>query len=154
MSELSFFHYLLYFWFGLAAAIFIALFFIAAPYGRHLASGYGLTIGSRAGWIIMESTAPLILAACFYLGREQISTASIAFLVLWEAHYLHRAYLYPLQRKGAGKPMPLLVVSLGFIFNGVNGYLNGRYIFSFSGGYPGDWLSWPMSGCPLTLETK
>ncbi len=143
MSESSFYHYLLLGWFGLAGAIFIALFFVVAPYGRHLARGYGRRISSRAGWIIMESTAPLIMAACFALGWRQLSAAGIAFFTLWEAHYLHRAYIYPLQRKGSDKAMPLLVVSLGFIFNSVNGYLNGRYLFHFSGGYPQQWLTDP-----------
>ena len=36
--------------------------------------------------------------------------------------------------------MPLSIVAFGFLFNAVNGYLNGRYLFLFSGGYPGAWL--------------
>jgi 3-oxo-5-alpha-steroid 4-dehydrogenase 1 len=143
MTELGFYHYLIVFWFVLAAAIFVTLFFVVAPYGRHVARGYGMTIGNRAGWIIMESTAPLAMAICLALGRQQISAASLIFFVLWQAHYVHRAFIYPLQRRDAGKSMPLLVVSLGFIFNSVNGYLNGRYIFGFSGDYTNSWLTDP-----------
>ena len=36
--------------------------------------------------------------------------------------------------------MPWQVVVMGFFFNVVNGYLNGRYLFEFSGGYAGKWV--------------
>jgi len=36
--------------------------------------------------------------------------------------------------------MPVLIIGLAFLYNAVNGYLNGRYIFTFSGGYPDEWL--------------
>jgi len=39
--------------------------------------------------------------------------------------------------------MPLSVVLMAIGFNGVNGYLNGRYLFTFSGGYPNRWLMAP-----------
>jgi 3-oxo-5-alpha-steroid 4-dehydrogenase 1 len=143
MTERSFYHCLIFSWFGLAAAIFITLFFVVAPYGRHLSRGYGLAIRNRVGWIVMESTAPLVMAVCFALGWSQISAASLAFFILWEAHYIHRAFIYPLQRKDASKSMPWLVVSLGLIFNSVNAYLNGRYIFNLSGGYPDSWMKDP-----------
>jgi 3-oxo-5-alpha-steroid 4-dehydrogenase 1 len=143
MTENSVYHYLILSWFGLAGAIFIALFFVAAPYGRHLVRGYGRTIANRSGWIIMEAPAPIAMAVCFALGWSQVSGPGMAFFLLWQAHYLHRAFLYPLQRKDGKKSMPLLVVSLGFIFNSVNGYLNSRYLFNFSGGYPDSWLSDP-----------
>ena len=67
----------------------------------------------------------------------------IVFLVLWEAHYLHRAFIYPFSLRGAARRMPLSVVSFGFFFNMMNGYLNGRYIFTFSGGYSVNWLGDP-----------
>jgi 3-oxo-5-alpha-steroid 4-dehydrogenase 1 len=39
--------------------------------------------------------------------------------------------------------MPLSVISMGFFFNLMNAYLNGRYIFLFSGGYANSWLKDP-----------
>jgi 3-oxo-5-alpha-steroid 4-dehydrogenase 1 len=140
MTEVTFFHYLILAWFALAGIIFVTLFFVVAPYGRHRGRGYGRTIGNRAGWIIMESTAPLVLAACFVIGPHRASAPELAFLLMWEAHYIHRAYIYPLQRRQGSEYIPLLVVGLGFIFNAVNGYINGRYLFDLSGGYPDKWL--------------
>jgi protein-S-isoprenylcysteine O-methyltransferase Ste14 len=39
--------------------------------------------------------------------------------------------------------MTLAVIGFGFIFNGINGYLNGRYLAEFSSGYASDWVTDP-----------
>jgi 3-oxo-5-alpha-steroid 4-dehydrogenase 1 len=143
MSELTFFNYLLIVWFTLAAAIFVALFFVIAPYGRHTAKHWGATMRSTTGWIVMECSSPIIFAVCFSLGHNRYTLPIIALLILWETHYIHRAFFYPLHRHDGDKRMPVLVVALGFIFNGINSYLNGRYIFHLSPGYPDTWLSDP-----------
>jgi 3-oxo-5-alpha-steroid 4-dehydrogenase 1 len=143
MSESTFFHFLLITWFSIAAIIFVTLFFVVAPYGRHTRRNWGLTIQSKVGWVIMESTASVVFAICFVLGSDRTSVTGLIFLILWEAHYIHRAYIYPFSIRDGEKPMPLAIISLGFIFNAVNGYLNGRYIFGLSGGYSVEWLSDP-----------
>jgi protein-S-isoprenylcysteine O-methyltransferase Ste14 len=90
----------------------------------------------------MEAPAPIVLGVCFFLGGN-ISVTTIVFLGLWEAHYLHRAFVYPFGLRGRERRMPLTVVLFGFVFNIMNGYLNGRYIFTFSGGYGNEWLGDP-----------
>ncbi len=142
MKELTIFNSLLAAWSVLGVVVFVALFFIAAPYGRHVRKGWGYTVGNKLGWVLMEAPAPIVFAICFSLGSNTGITGSV-FLVLWEAHYLHRAFIYPFSLRGAARSMPLSVVSLGFLFNAMNGYLNGRYIFTFSGGYSVNWLSDP-----------
>ncbi|MFC1901669.1 DUF1295 domain-containing protein [Chloroflexota bacterium] len=147
MSEITVFNGLLIGWFTLGAAVFIALFFVVAPYGRHLRRGWGSTIGNRTGWVIMEAPAPLVFAVCFWLGGSPVTVTALVFLAMWEAHYLHRAFLYPLGLRGVDRRMPLAVMSFGFLFNVMNGYLNGRYIFAFSGGYSNQWLGdWRFLG--------
>jgi protein-S-isoprenylcysteine O-methyltransferase Ste14 len=76
---------------------------------------------------------------CFLLGKY-VNAVGIAFLILWEAHYLHRAFIYPFGLRGTVKRMPWVIVGFGFTFNIMNGYLNGRYIFTFSGGYQSNWV--------------
>ena len=90
----------------------------------------------------MEAASPIAFAVCYALGNNNNITAGI-FLVLWEAHYVHRAFIYPFSRRGAARRMPLSVVMMGLFFNLMNGYLNGRYIFTFSGGYAASWLRDP-----------
>lgn len=139
MKELTVYHGLLVAWFALAAVVFILLFFTPAPYGRHIRHGWGFTVSNKLGWVIMEAPAPVVMAVCFILG-DFTNAVGIVFLVLWEAHYLHRAFIYPFGLRGRDKRLPLVIVAFGFIFNLMNGYLNGRYLFTFSGGYDVAWL--------------
>lgn len=140
MTERGAFDLMVWSWFGLAAAIFISLLFIAAPYGRHARRGWGLTVDNKWGWVIMEAVSPLVFLACFVLGESVASLPAVFFLVLWEGHYIHRAFLYPFSLRTQGKRMPVMVMAMGMIFNAINAYLNGRWLFTFSGGYPIDWL--------------
>jgi 3-oxo-5-alpha-steroid 4-dehydrogenase 1 len=144
MSEQVFFNILLISWFILAAAIFVALFYIVAPYGRHLRNRWGPKIGDRLGWIIMEAPSPILFAAFFILGIKSVSITAVAFLVLWEAHYIHRAFIYPFSRRDGANNMAVAVIGMGFLFNMGNAYLNGRYVFTFSGGYTNEWLVTPQ----------
>jgi protein-S-isoprenylcysteine O-methyltransferase Ste14 len=143
VKESTIFNSLLISWFVLGAVVFVALFFIAAPYGRHIRKGWGYSVGNKLGWVLMEAPAPIIFAVCFLLGDIKNTIVTFIFLGLWEAHYVHRAFIYPFSLRGNVRRMPLSVVSFGFLFNLMNGYLNGRYIFSFSGGYANSWLTDP-----------
>jgi protein-S-isoprenylcysteine O-methyltransferase Ste14 len=98
----------------------------------------------------MEAPSPIVFALCFILGGGT-NAISIVFLVLWEAHYLHRAFIYPFGLRGAAKRMPLLIMSFGFLFNIMNGYLNGRWLYTLSGGYDNAWLSDPRFIIGVTL---
>jgi 3-oxo-5-alpha-steroid 4-dehydrogenase 1 len=144
MREQAFFNILLVVWFVLAAVIFITLFFIVAPYGRHSRRSWGPQMGDKLGWIVMEAPAPVLFAAFFMLGINHISLTAIAFLILWEMHYLHRAFIYPFTRRSGASGMAVVVVCMGLVFNMGNAYLNGRYLFTLSGGYINGWLLTPQ----------
>jgi len=136
--------------FVLAIAVFVSLFFVVAPYGRHTRKGWGPTIGDKAGWIVMEAPSPLLLAAYYFWGRPG-TVAALVFLLMWETHYLYRAFLYPLRVRDSQNRMPLSVVAMGALFNVINAYLNGRYLFMLSDDYPLTWLIHPRFLLGLTL---
>lgn len=151
MSERALFDWLLYAWFALAGAMVVTLFFVIAPYGRHIRKGWGLTVDNRLGWIIMEAPAPVLFAVCFALGKHSDTATAVAFLVMWELHYVHRAFIYPFGLRSRGKRMPMLIAAMAVLFSSVNAYLNGAYLFSLSGGYEIGWLTDPrfLAGLPL-----
>jgi protein-S-isoprenylcysteine O-methyltransferase Ste14 len=128
--------------FALAAVVAVALFFVDAPYGRHTRRGWGPTIGDKAGWIVMEAPSALGMVVFYFLGRPH-GLAPLVFLAMWESHYLYRAFLYPLRVRESSGRMPLSVVAMAILFNTMNVYLNGRYLFVLSDGYPGAWLADP-----------
>ncbi len=124
---------------GLAAATLAALSFVTAPYGRYARSGWGPTIPSRFGWIVMESPAVLAFVTFYLLGSHRASPAPLALLALWQAHYLHRAFVFPFAMRAEGKSMPVAIAAMGFSFNVLNAWINARWI-SELGDYPTRWL--------------
>ncbi len=143
MSEITIYNGLLIAWFAVAVAVFVMLFFVVAPYGRHTRKGWGIAVGNKLGWVLMEAASPIVFAVTFLLGENRANPAALVFLVLWEMHYIHRAFIYPFSLRDTVHRMPLSIISFGFLFNLMNGYLNGRYITHFSGGYPNTWLTDP-----------
>lgn len=141
--EARIFDGLIYGWFVLAVVVFTSLFFVNAPYGRYMRKGWGLTIDNRLGWLLMESVSAIAFVLCFIFGIYRFNTIMIVFLLMWEAHYIHRAFIYPFSLHTPGKRMPLAVMFLAVFFNAANAYLNGRYLFTFSGGYEAAWFADP-----------
>ena len=140
MIEKTIFTALLPLSFLLAGVTFVALSFIDAPYGRHIRRDFGPLISNRLGWLFMEAPAALVFVILFIVGEAPKSATLAVFLLMWEAHYLHRAFIYPFRIRDGRKKMPLLIALLAIVFNTGNAYLNGRHLFTLSGGYPTDWL--------------
>lgn len=143
IHEYRLFQTLLYLEFFLSAVIFPVLMKISAPYGRHNRPGWGPQISARFGWAFMEAPALLVFAACFIADVGHAGPAGIIFFLMWETHYVNRSILTPFRKAGPMKKMPLTVASMAFLFNTMNGYLNGRFIFHFSDKYSYSWLKDP-----------
>jgi len=150
MTELTFQSWLVLCALILGGMVFIALFFISVPYGRHFRGGWGASLPSYLGWMIMEAPAALLFAVFFWLGNTKNLVACL-FLAMWEMHYIHRAFIYPLTLSDGRKKMPVLVLCMAFLFNIGNAYNNGRYLFTLSGGYPQSWLIDPRFLCGLAV---
>jgi steroid 5-alpha-reductase/3-oxo-5-alpha-steroid 4-dehydrogenase 1 len=140
MDELSIHRTLLWVFLGLALVTLPALFFITAPYGRHRGQWKGPTVDSTLGWIVMEAPSAIVFFLCWLVSERRADPASIAFLLLWELHYVHRAFIFPFRRRGGEKRMPLLVAASAFTFTAINAYLNGRWVFTFAPPYGASWL--------------
>jgi hypothetical protein len=128
--------------FAMAPVTWLALTQITAPYGRHTRLGWGPQLSSKVGWVLMEAPASLAFAAIFALGAHRAQSAPLALLAVWQAHYVHRAFIYPLRRRGGDKPMPLAIVGMGAGFNLLNAYVNARWLSHF-GDYDAAWLLGP-----------
>ncbi len=127
-----------------------ALRFVAAPYGRHARGGWGPSIPSRAGWVIMETPACLGFLGIYIAGQHRAETAPVVLLALWQLHYFHRAFIFPFRMRVTGKTMPASVPLMAVCFNGWNAYINARWI-SHLGDYPAEWLKDPrfLAGAAL-----
>jgi len=137
--------------FGLALLVFVILFYISAPYGKFQRRGWGPVIRSKWAWMIMESPSPAFMTILFILSG-QMNITYCSFILIWLSHYLHRTFIYPFTQPGKDKPYPMVVASMAFVFNCLNGFINGYGIF-FMGEYNTRWmLSWQViSGAILFI---
>jgi 3-oxo-5-alpha-steroid 4-dehydrogenase 1 len=151
VDEARFYELLLVAWFALAGISALALFFIAAPYGRYFRRGWGPSIPSTAGWMIMEMTSALVMAALWAASPRRGDPAAAALAALWVGHYVYRSLVFPFIRRGQGHPMPLAIVVMACTFNLGNAYLNGRWLFAFGPERGAGWLADPRFLCGVVL---
>ena len=137
--------------FPLAAATFIALLYVNAPYGRHQQRGWGPVVPNRLAWLVMESPAVIIFGVLFFIGDASKNLTLLVFLAIWQVHYIHRAFIYPFMITNGSKRMPAATMLMAIGFNTSNAFINGTYLFSLSGGYPPTWLGSPQMITGLVL---
>jgi 3-oxo-5-alpha-steroid 4-dehydrogenase 1 len=126
---------------ALAPLVFALLFFIKAPYGRHIRQGWGPTLDNRIGWFIMESPAVLVFGGILIFYAE-LNITVLSLFMLWQIHYCHRVFVYPWTLK-KGNKMPWFILLMALIFNTSNGYLNAWSIVSHADMYNAQWLTSP-----------
>jgi protein-S-isoprenylcysteine O-methyltransferase Ste14 len=121
--------------FSLALVVFVLLFFINAPYGRYIRKGWGPTIPARFGWMIMELPAFAVIAWLVLTNVHAAGPYGILFLLMWEAHYAYRVWVYPFLATSPRKPFPLLLVFFAICFNTINGTINGQSLIALGPQY-------------------
>jgi len=138
--------------FLLALVTVVAVTMVPAPYGRYERRGWGPTVAARLGWVLMEMPAVALFAAFFFGGTHRWEVVPLVLLGLWQLHYVHRTFVFPLRMRASGRTMPVLVVFLAITFNTLNAYINARWIGEL-GAYAVDWLTDPrfLAGAALFL---
>jgi hypothetical protein len=114
---------------------------VTAPYGRHARPGWGPTVSSTLGWVLMESPAVVGMALCWALGSHDL--VGTVFVAAWMAHYVHRAFVYPLRRRAGARAMPIVIALLGAGFNAFNSFVIGRWLFTLGPVRERAWLTAP-----------
>ena len=119
-------------WIGVAVLIFPILLKVTQPYGRHSKNNFGPMINNRLGWFIMEFPALAIFGYYLVFKADLLNVLILVPALLWGVHYIHRVLIFPLQLRTARKKIPALIVFLAFIFNIINGFLNGYWYVQFA----------------------
>jgi hypothetical protein len=114
--------------FSSAVIVFVLLFYISAPYGKFYRKGWGPSVSSKWAWMIMEMPSP-VLITFFFATSQNKTVVPVVFLIFWLGHYVLRTFIYPFSLSGKDKPYPLAVAGMAFIFNCLNGFVNGYGIF-------------------------
>jgi len=89
-------------------------------------------INNRLGWFLMEFPALAIFGYYLVFKADLLNVLILVPALLWGVHYIHRVLIFPLQLRTARKKIPALIVFLAFIFNIINGFLNGYWYVQFA----------------------
>jgi len=80
----------------------------------------------------MEIPALLLCPILFFLGSGSKGLIPTLAIICWLTHYVQRTLVYPFRIKTKGKEIPLIIVLMAILFNGVNGTLIGIYLGNYA----------------------
>ncbi|MEG0789521.1 MAG: DUF1295 domain-containing protein [Alistipes sp.] len=127
----------------LALCVFVALYFVEAGYGYLFNRKYGFPVPNRIGWVVMEAPVFVVMTVLWLLSDRTWQATPLLLFVLFQCHYLQRAFLFPLILRGHSK-MPAGIVAMGVVFNTLNALMQGGWIFFISpANYYEGWFSQP-----------
>ena len=116
---------------ALAVVVFVALYFVDAGYGKFYTPKWGPSVGNRLGWVLMEAPVFVAMLLLWWFSPRRWDTVRVVMLLLFELHYFHRSFIFPLQIRGRSR-MPLSIILMGVIFNTLNAFMQGGWIFYLS----------------------
>ena len=150
MISLHAFHLFLCVMAVLAVGVFACLFFVDAGYGKFYQPKWGPAVDNRLGWVLMEAPVFVAMLLLWWFSDRRTDPVRIVFLLLFELHYFHRSFIFPLLIRGRSK-MPLSIILMGVVFNTLNALMQGGWIFWLSPAdyYGPDWLT----GLPFLAGT-
>ncbi len=125
--------------------VFVVLYFVDAGYGKMINDKWGPTIPNKIGWILME--CPVFLVMFYFWGKSEVvgQLPYLLFFLFFQVHYFQRSFIFPLLMKGKSR-MPVAIMIMSIVFNLVNGYIQGTWLFELApelGVYTADWLKDP-----------
>jgi len=102
-----------------------------APYGKHSKqdANWGCEIPQRLGHIISDAVPGVVLfILVFFLYGNQRQPVNIVFLVLFQAHYIHRGIIHPIIMRYSSPTVPLGITLGGFFPNAMFHFLCADFI--------------------------
>jgi len=105
---------------------------------------WGPTVNNRLGWILMEAPVVVAMVLLWSFSNRASELAPAIMASIFLLHYVQRSFIFPLLIKGKGK-MPLSVIIMGVVFNLINAYMLGGWIFYLApaDAYGPQWLTSP-----------
>lgn len=129
----------------LAFVVFFALQRVTAGYGMMYDRRWGIAIDNRIGWVAMEAPVFIAMAFLWIMSPRRAEIAPAVMASLFMLHYFQRSFIFPFLIRGKSR-MPLMIIAMGVVFNLVNAYMIGGWIFYVSPAdvYPATWLVSPL----------
>lgn len=130
---------------GIAAVVFVALYFLKAGYGMFSDSRWGISLNNKVAWVLMEAPVFIVMALLWWESERRFETAPLIIFLLFELHYFQRSFVFPFLMKGKSR-MPVSIMLMGVVFNVLNGFMQGEWLFYLAPAdrYTPDWLLTPQ----------
>lgn len=145
--SLEFFYNFLFVMALVCVVIFVALYFVDAGYGKMRTEKWGPAINNKVGWCLMEAPVFVVVLYLWALSPVKWNIPYLLFLLIFEFHYFQRSFVFPFLLKGSSK-MPISIMGLSTIWNLINGYVQGYWLFHLAPAYcpemyTSDWVTKP-----------
>ena len=129
---------------GIAAVVFVALYFLKAGYGMFRDSRWGISLNNKVAWVLMEAPVFIVMALLWWGSERRFETAPLIIFLLFELHYFQRSFVFPFLMKGKSR-MPVSIMRMGVVFNALNGFMQGEWLFYLAPAdrYTTEWLTTP-----------
>ncbi|XP_071181581.1 uncharacterized protein [Mytilus edulis] len=117
----------------LAVITFIVQWLSPAPYGKHerTDANWGVMIPQRIGHILSDAVPGVLLfIIVFFVYGDARGYANYVFLLLFQAHYIHRGILHPLVMRYKNPYVALGITLGGFFPNCLYHFVNADFIGS------------------------
>lgn len=104
---------------------FVALFFKAAPYGRHYEKKEArlFTVNDRLAWRIFESPTLIISVYYAFYYFDSLPVGNLVLIGFYIFHYIYRVVIFPFSIPKDTYKHPEYIALLGVLFNIVNAYM-------------------------------
>ena len=125
-----------------AVVVFLSLYFVDAGYGKFYRPSWGPSLDNHLGWFLMEVPVFLAMLVLWWFSERRWDPVRLVMLLLFEAHYFQRSFIFPRQLRGHSR-MPWSIVAMGALFNTLNALMQGGWLFYVSPAdyYPASWLT-------------
>lgn len=140
--------------YGLVALVVVGAAFTKSPYGRFASERWGVNLGPRLGWFLMELPATLSFVYFYFQGRNRFEIVPLFFLLVWLIHYGNRGFVFPYlirSPKGAKASFSITIVLSGWLVTTLHGYLNATFISDLGTHFTPDWFNDPRFILGITL---
>lgn len=110
--------------------VFVSLYFVDAGYGKMRTEKWGPAINNKVGWFLMEVPVFIVVLYLWATSPHECvrGIPYLIFLLVFEFHYFQRSFIFPFLLKGKSK-MPLAIMIMSVIWNLINGYAQGWWLF-------------------------
>ena len=141
--SLEFFNNFLFIMALVGAIVFVALYFVDAGYGKMRTEKWGPAINNKVGWFLMEAPVFVVMCYLWAISEHRFQSPLWAFFLIFQFHYFQRSFVFPFLLKGNSK-MPVIIMALSVMWNLINGYVQGYWLFHLAPHarpYSVDWFS-------------